>query len=113
MKLLLLAIPLSLMATSAFAGTVSLRSASASYRIERISKELPQSLQEQVLASNMKAKDMAVQQAVQKLESLCIDKNWPAAEQLDITSVNVELVHSLQAEGVYIVNVEAICRSRN
>lgn len=111
MKSLLLAIPVCLMAINAFAGTVALRSASASYTIETVSNELPQSIKDQVIASNKKAKETAVQQAVQKLEDTCIDKHWPSPNQMDIASISTSQDQAVSGGYSYTVTVEAICRS--
>lgn len=112
MKLILPAIVLSFVATSVFAKTITYHSASSVYEIEDAAENLPQSIKDQVAAKNENVKAWAVQNAVTKLEEICIDKHWPSSNQLEITSLNFSPVTGgpVTRGTYYVVKVEAICR---
>lgn len=113
MKMTLAGLALIAFGASAYASTASLQSASVDYTADAISSDLPKTLQDQTIALNEKVKKDAFNQAIQKLDSICIDPSWSSANQEDIISVKTSAAKPIDGGFQYTVTVEAVCRSKN
>lgn len=107
---LFVVLSISFMSLTVFAKT-SLQSVSLDYTTELFSADIPQSIQKQLIASNIQIREKALESVIRELENKCLDSNSPNANQMDIVSVDYLAKSKSDKELVGTIKVEAICRS--
>ena len=98
-----------LLSFNAFAG-VRMIEEKATYLFEFINQELPQSIKDDLVKKNNKAKSEAVSDAIAKIDDSCIDPNWGNVNQVDVVSIDSETLESGGGIVIREVIVNAVCR---